>query len=69
MAHKDHDTANDFASQADEDSPGFLREFAEFLIHNKKWWLTPIIIVLLLMALLVVLAPGSPVAPFIYTIF
>jgi len=36
---------------------------------RKKFWLAPIIIVLLLLGLLIVLAEGSAVAPFIYTIF
>ncbi len=36
---------------------------------RKKWWLSPIILVLLLVGGLIVLAQGSAVAPFIYTIF
>jgi hypothetical protein len=47
---------------------GIVREFIEFLLHNKKWWLTPIIVVLLLIGLLVVLS-GTGAAPFIYTLF
>jgi len=66
---QDRSQADDFASAAQEAQPGFLAEFWDFLIHNKKWWLTPIIIVLVLMALLVVFAPNSPLAPFIYTVF
>ena len=45
-----------------------LREFWDFLRHNKKWWLTPIILVLLLIGLLAVLG-GTTAAPFIYTLF
>ena len=41
-------------------------EFLDFLLHNKKWWLTPIILVLLLVGLLAVFA-ATGVAPFIYT--
>jgi hypothetical protein len=37
-------------------------ELWAFLRERKKWWLGPIILVL-------VLAQGSAVAPFIYTIF
>lgn len=62
------DDAVSFAQAAEEEQPGLLREFAEFLIESKAWWLTPIIIVLLLVGLLVVLS-GSVVAPFIYPIF
>lgn len=40
-----------------------------FLRVRKKWWLTPIIAFLLLMSVLLILAHGSALAPFIYTIF
>jgi uncharacterized protein DUF5989 len=40
-----------------------------FLRERKKWWLGPIILVLVLFGGLLVLAQGSAVAPFIYTIF
>ena len=60
--------AGDFSREADSAPPGILREFVDFLLHNKKWWLTPIILVLLLFGLLIVLA-GSGAAPFIYTLF
>jgi len=48
--------------------PSLLREFWDFLKHNKKWWLLPILISLLLLGLLVVLG-GTSLAPFIYTVF
>lgn len=60
-------TKNDFASQADDDQIGLVREFMEFLGENKKWWLLPIIVVLLLFGVLFLVAPS--VAPFIYTLF
>ena len=60
--------SKDFARQAESVSPGLLREYWEFLKHNKKWWLTPIILALLLLGVLVVLG-GSPAGPFIYTLF
>jgi len=47
----------------------FLKEFIEFLVVRKKYWLLPIIIVLALFGALIVLSQGSAVAPFIYTIF
>lgn len=46
-----------------------LAEFWEFLRYNKKYWLLPIVVVLVLAGLLIVLAQGSAVAPFIYTLF
>ena len=47
----------------------FLKEFWEFLVTRKKYWLLPIIIVLVIFGGLIVLTQGSAVAPFIYTIF
>lgn len=46
-----------------------LREFWEFLKHEKKYWLAPIVLVLVLFGLLLVFAQSSAVAPFIYTLF
>lgn len=36
---------------------------------RKKYWLMPIVLILLLIGGLLVLAQGSAVAPFIYTLF
>jgi len=47
----------------------FFKEFFEFLMERKKYWLFPIIIVLALFGILIVLSQGSTIAPFIYTIF
>ncbi len=47
---------------------GIVREFADFIIHNKLWWMTPIIIVLALMVGFILFAESSPVLPFIYTV-
>jgi len=47
----------------------FLAEFWAFLRVRKKLWLLPIVIVMLLLGGLLILAQGSAVAPFIYTIF
>ena len=58
-------TSTSFAEQADEAPPSLVAEFADFLIHNKKWWLTPIILVLLLAAYFAIVG-GSAAAPFIY---
>ena len=60
--------ASTFAQQAEEAQPGLVAEFTDFLLHNKKWWLTPIIVVLALVGVLVVLG-GWGAAPFIYTLF
>jgi hypothetical protein len=47
----------------------FLKEFFQFLRSRKKLWLTPIILVMILIGGLLILAKGSVVAPFIYTLF
>ena len=47
----------------------FLKEFWEFLIVRRKYWLFPILFVLVLFGVLIILSQGSTVAPFIYTIF
>ena len=64
---EDTDTS-EFANEASQQSVGIVREFWDFLLYNKKWWLLPILLVLLLVAGLVLLT-NSPVAPFIYTLF
>lgn len=50
-----------------------MKEFAKdlygFMGEHKKFWLAPIIVTLLLLGALIVLAQGSTIAPFIYTIF
>jgi hypothetical protein len=47
----------------------FLRDLWDFLRIRKKFWLLPVILVLLLFGVLIVVAGGTAVAPFIYTIF
>lgn len=60
--------SNRFREQARTGQRGILAEFFDFVLHNKKWWLTPVIVLLLLVGALVVLG-GSGVAPFIYSLF
>ena len=47
----------------------FVKDLWDFMRERKKFWLAPIIIVLLLFGGLILLAEGTAVAPFIYTIF
>ena len=47
----------------------FIKEFWEFLIIRKKYWLLPIIVVLVIFGALIILSQGSAIAPFIYAIF
>jgi hypothetical protein len=60
--------SGEFARQADLKQAGFLAEMWEFVVNNKKWWLTPIILVLLTFGVLLALG-GTAAAPFIYTLF
>ncbi len=46
-----------------------VSELWQFMRENKKLWLAPIIITLVLVGVLLVLAKGSAIAPFIYTLF
>jgi len=47
----------------------FLKELWAFLKQRKKLWLLPIIVVMVVLGGLLVLAQGSVLAPFIYTLF
>ena len=47
----------------------FIKELWEFLRVRKKLWLVPIILVMIVFGGLLIVAQGSVVAPFIYTIF
>ena len=47
----------------------FLRDLWGFMRARKKFWLAPIILVMLLLGGLIILAEGSAIAPFIYTLF
>ncbi|MEK9873750.1 MAG: DUF5989 family protein [Betaproteobacteria bacterium] len=46
-----------------------IKELWEFLRERKKLWLAPIVIILVVFGGLLILAQGSVIAPFIYTIF
>ena len=47
----------------------FLHDLWAFMRVRKKFWLAPIVLVMVLLGVLIVLAQGSAVAPFIYTLF
>jgi hypothetical protein len=46
-----------------------LQDLWSFMRERKKFWLAPIILMMLLLGALLVLAQGSAIAPFIYTLF
>ncbi len=47
----------------------FIRELWWFVRVRKKYWLLPIVFMLIVFGGLLILAKGSAVAPFIYTLF
>ena len=47
----------------------FVLQMWKFLGARRKFWLLPIIVVTVVIGGLLVLAQGSVVAPFIYTLF
>ena len=47
----------------------FLKELWAYMSTRKKFWLIPILLVMVMLGVLIVLAQGSAVAPFIYTLF
>ena len=46
-----------------------IKELWAFLRARKKFWLWPIMSMMALLGSLIVLAQGSAIAPFIYTLF
>ncbi len=46
-----------------------LKDLWLFMKERKKFWLAPVIAVLMLLGILIVFGGGSPIAPFIYTLF
>jgi hypothetical protein len=46
-----------------------IKELWAFVRSRKKYWLMPIMIMMVALGALIVLAQGSAVAPFIYTLF
>lgn len=47
----------------------FVTELWRFLRARKKFWMMPLILVMLVLGGLLILAKGSAIAPFIYTLF
>ena len=47
----------------------FVVEMFKFMQARKKFWMLPIILVCVVLGGVLVLAQGSVVAPFIYTLF
>ncbi len=48
---------------------GIVGELLSFLWKRRLWWIIPLILMLLLLTGVLVLAEGSAIAPFIYSLF
>lgn len=59
---------DDFVEQSQSRPPSVFWEFLDFLVHNKKWWLSPIVIVLLVLSFFVMMT-NTALGPFIYALF
>lgn len=46
-----------------------LKDLWGLMKERKKFWLAPIILIMVLLGALIVVAQGSAIAPFIYTLF
>lgn len=47
----------------------FLKDLWKFLRVRKKFWMAPLLVTMALLGALIVLAQGTAIAPFIYTLF
>ena len=52
-----------------EHMTSLIAELWDYMRERKKYWLLPILVVMAVLGGLIVLAQGSAVAPFIYTLF
>ena len=68
MERSDDGDADAFTKAAEQRQRGIVSEYLAFIQHNRKWWMLPIVLVLMLVAALVILG-GTPVGPFVYTLF
>ena len=46
-----------------------FKEFGQFIVQEKKWWMVPLMAIILILGVVVVFAESSPLAPFLYPLF
>ena len=44
-------------------------ELLTFLWEARLWWMIPVVLLLLILGSILIIAQGSAIAPFIYTLF
>lgn len=59
---------SEFEKAKEGKQASLLREFVDFVLENKTWWLIPIFLVLFLFGLISVIGTTGA-APFLYTLF
>ncbi len=64
----DENEPNEFEKASGELPLSLGREFLQFIVENKKWWLIPILLSFGLIGILVALS-NTGAAPFIYSLF
>lgn len=67
VTHSEHND-DDFLAEVRSGQPTFVRELLEFLLKNKRWWLTPMVIVLLILGLMIT-ATNTAIGPAFYLLF
>ena len=67
VTHSEHND-EDFLAEARSRQPTFIRELWEFLLQNKRWWLTPMVVVLLILGLMIT-ATNTVIGPAFYLLF
>lgn len=62
---------NEMEELLNQQETGIVREFIDFLMTNKAYWIAPIVLVMILLIGLVAISymTGGAAAPFIYTLF
>lgn len=68
MNKPDTKSKSDFEAAGKRPANSLLREFVQFVVENKKWWLIPILVSLAAIGILIFLS-STGAAPFIYTLF
>lgn len=46
-----------------------IKQFFEFAVKEKKWWMIPLILILILFGIFLIFSASSPLAPFLYPLF
>lgn len=70
-APRDASSSRDAASVSDQPEfrrRGLVREFWDYLLENKAWWMVPILAMVLLLAVLLIFG-STAIAPFVYPLF